>query len=186
MMALAEFFVWDAPDGPSWQLIGGVPEAMAPASGTHAAMQNKVGRLIGNHLAAHRPGCLALANPGVIPRLSDSEDNFRIPDPGVTCTPIPRGAIEVAEPILLIEILSRGNAKKTWTNVWAYTAIPSVREILVIRTASIGVQILQRAPDGTWPDVPLAIDSGELHLQSIGFSIPVAALYAGTWLAEEI
>ncbi len=184
MMTLAEFLAWDAPDGPSWQLIDGVPEAMAPANGTHAVMQNEAGRLIGNHLATHRPGCQALANPGVIPRLSDSEDNFRIPDLGVTCTPIPRGAIEVAEPILLIEILSPGNAKQTWTNVWAYTAIPSVREILVIRTASIGVQILRRAPDGTWPDVPLAIDSGELHLQSIGFSIPVAALYAGTWLAE--
>jgi Uma2 family endonuclease len=183
-MTLAEFLAWDAPSGPPWQLIDGVPRAMAPPNGTHSVMQGEVGRLIGNHLTAHRPGCRVLINPGVIPRV-DSEHNFRIPDIGVTCAPIPRGVIEIAEPILLIEILSPGNAKETWTNVWAYPNIPSVQEILVIRTASIGVQLLRRAPDGSWPDVPLAIDAGELELESIGFRVPVAALYAGTWLVEE-
>jgi Uma2 family endonuclease len=183
-MTLAEFLVWDAPSGPLWQLIDGVPQAMAPASGTHAVMQNEVGRLIGNHLDVHRPGCRALANPGVVPRV-DSEDNFRIPDIGVTCAPVPRGVIEIAEPILLIEILSPGNSAETWANVWAYTNIQSVQEILVIRTASIGAQLLRRTPDGFWPDVPLAIEVGELDLQSIGFRLPVAALHAGTWLVEQ-
>jgi hypothetical protein len=73
---------------------------------------------------------------------------------------------------------------ETWTNVWAYTNIPSAQEILVIRTASIGVQLLRRAPDGSWPEVPLAIDAGEQDLRSIDFQVPIAALYAGTWLAE--
>lgn len=183
-MTVAEFVAWDAPSGPAWQLIDGVPRAMAPASGTHALMQGEVGALIRNHLATHRPGCRLLSNPGVIPRL-DSADNFRIPDLGVTCTPIPRSVIEIAQPVLLIEILSPGNPVQTWTNVWAYTSIPSVQEILVIRTASVGVQLLRRAPDGSWPDVPLGIEAGELELESIGFRVPVAALYAGTWLVEE-
>jgi Uma2 family endonuclease len=182
-MTVADFRVWDAPSGSEWQLIDGVLVAMAPASGTHALMQSEVGRLIGNHLAANRPGCRVLSNPGVIPRL-DSEENFRIPDLGVTRTPIPRGTIEIAEPILLIEILSPGNARQTWTNVWAYTSIPSIQEILVIRSGSIGVQLLRRAPDGSWPDVPLAIEAGDLELPSIGFRTPLAALYAGTWLVE--
>jgi Uma2 family endonuclease len=182
-MTVVQFLAWDAPSGPAWQLIDGLPRAMAPASGTHAVMQGEVGRLIGNHLAAHRPGCRVLTNPGVIPKL-ESEDNFRIPDLGVTCVPIPRGVIEIAEPILLIEILSPGNSMQTWTNVWAYTSIPSVQEILVIRTASIGVQLVRRLPDGSWPDVPLAIEAGDLTLESIGFQVPVNALYAGTWLVE--
>lgn len=139
--------------------------------------------MTGNHLAEHRPGCRVLSNPGVVLRVN-SENNFRIPDLGVTCTPISRGAIAVAEPILLIEILSPVNLVATWTNVWAYTNIPSVQEILVIRTASIGVQLLRRAPDGNWLDIPVGIESGELELQSVGFHMPVAALYAGTWLME--
>jgi Uma2 family endonuclease len=183
-MTVAEFLVWDAPSGPAWQLIDGLPQSMAPASGTHAVMQGEVGRLIGNHLAEHRPGCRVLTNPGVIPKL-ESEDNFRIPDLGVTCAPIARGVIEIAEPILLIEIPSPGNPMQTWTNVWACTTIPSVLENLVIRTASIGVQLVRRLPDGSWPDVPLAIEAGDLTLESIGFRSPLTALYAGTWLVEE-
>jgi Uma2 family endonuclease len=182
-MTVAEFLAWDAPSGPAWQLINGVPQAMAPVSGTHAVIQSEVGALIRNHLAAHRPGCRVLSNPGVVPRV-ESEESFRIPGIGVTCTPVPRGVIEIAEPILLIEILSPGNPAQTWANVWTYPTIPSVQEILVIRTSSIGVQLLRRAPDGSWPEVPLAIEAGELELQSIGFRVPLTALYAGTWLVE--
>jgi Uma2 family endonuclease len=95
-----------------------------------------------------------------------------------------RGVVEIAEPVLPIEILSPGNPMQTWRNVWFYTTIPSVQEILVIRTASIGVQLLRRVSDGAWPEVPLPIEAGEVELESIGFRIPVAALYKGTWLAE--
>jgi Uma2 family endonuclease len=182
-MTVSEFLAWDAPSGPAWQLIDGVPEAMAPASGTHAVIQSEVVALLRNHLIEHRPECRVLSNPGVVPRL-ETEHNFRIPDIGVTCVPVPRGVVEIAEPVLLIEILSPGNPMQTWKNVWAYPTIPSVLEILVIRTASIGVQLLRRAPDGAWPEVPLAIEAGEVELESIGFRIPVAALYTGTWLAE--
>jgi len=182
-MTVAEFFVWDAPAGPAWQLIDGIPVAMAPANGTHAVMQGEIGRLIGNHLAAHRPGCRVLIAPGVVPRV-ENEENYRIPDLGVTCSPVPRGTIEITEPVLLIEILSPGNQRQTWANVWTYPAIPSVREVLVVRTASIGVQLLRREPDGSWPEVPLAIEAGDLTLESIGFTVPITALYDGTWLAE--
>jgi len=159
---VVEFLAWD---GPSWQLHDGVPEAMAPASGTHAMMQSGDGAL---HFAANRPGCLALTNPGVVPRVN-SEYTFRIADLGAACAPIPRDVIEITEPIVLIEILLPANSTQTSTNAWAYASIPSVREILVIRTASIDVQLLRRAPDSSWPDVPLAIEAGELTLESIGF-----------------
>jgi Uma2 family endonuclease len=182
-MTVAEFLAWDAPGGSRWQLFNGVPRAMAPANGTHAVIQNEVGALLRNHLNQHRPGCVTLGNPGVSPKIN-SEEHFRIPDIGVTCTPVPRGTVAIAEPLWLIEILSPNNAMQTWQNVWAYTTIPSVQEILVIRTASIGVQLLRRTSDGTWPEVPLAIEAGDVVLESIGLSIPLIALYTGTWLAE--
>jgi Uma2 family endonuclease len=166
-----------------WQLINGVPQAMAPADGTHAVIKAEVGGLIRAHLAAHRPGCRVLMNPGVTPRI-DNEDHVRIPDIGVTCKPVPRGVALIAEPILLIEILSPGNPAQIWANVWSYPTIPSVLEILAIRTTTIGVQLLRRGPDGAWPEVPLPIETGTLTLDSIGFRVPLADLYAGTWLAE--
>jgi hypothetical protein len=46
-----------------------------------------------------------------------TEDNFHIPDLGVTCAPIARGFVEIAEPVLLIEILPPGNPLQICTNI---------------------------------------------------------------------
>ena len=103
-----------------------------------------------------------------------------VPDLAVTCSPADMTGKAVREPVLLIEILSPSNHAETWRNVWAYLTIPTLREILVIRTASAGVDLLRRGDDGGWPDKPLTIASGEFTLSSIGLSLPVAAWYRGT------
>jgi Uma2 family endonuclease len=89
----------------------------------------------------------------------------------------------MTDPVLIIEILSPSKRAETWSNVWTYTSIPSVREILVVRTESMGVDLLRREPDGTWPDSPLAIRDGDLVLESIGLRVALAALYRTTGLA---
>ena len=86
-------------------------------------------------------------------------------------------------PVLPIEILPPSNHAETWRNVWAYMTIESLREILVIRTASIGVELLRRGEDGVWPETPSALTSAAFELASIGLSLPVAALYRGSGLA---
>lgn len=165
-MTLGEFLVWDAPDGARWHLVDGVPVAMAPASPVHAKIQTELARLIGNHLAQQGDRCAAYIAPGI--RLGRNADrNFRIPDLGVSCTPLARGEMMLPDPVLLVEILPPGNATETWLNVWAYTTISSVREILVIRTDVIGAQLLRRDPDDFWPPVPSEVDPGALSLQSI-------------------
>ena len=76
-MTVVEFLVWDAGDGRLWQLVDGEPQAMAPASRTHGALQNELGRLIANHLSERSSLCSVLANPGVVPRVQ-AEQNVRI------------------------------------------------------------------------------------------------------------
>jgi len=61
--------------------------------------------------------------------------------------------------------------------------IPTLREILVIRTASVGVDLLRRGDDGVWPERPDTITTGDFTLASIGLRLPVAALYHGTGMA---
>jgi Uma2 family endonuclease len=85
--------------------------------------------------------------------------------------------------VLLIEILSPSNHKETWDTVRRYKTIPALREILVIRTKSPGVDLLRRGDDDSWPEQPLAITEGTFSLSSIGLTIPVAALFRGTGLA---
>jgi hypothetical protein len=60
-----------------------------------------------------------------------------------------------------------------------------VSEILVVRTATIGAELLRRLPDGTWPKRPERIEAGEIVLASIGFSVPLAAIYRTTRLARD-
>jgi Uma2 family endonuclease len=90
----------------------------------------------------------------------------------------------VHEPVLLIEILSPTNHAETWRNVWAYLTIPALREILVVRTVSVGVELLRRGDDDVWPDKPLSIADGDFTLSSIDLNLTVASLYRGTGMAD--
>ncbi len=183
-MSVEQFLAWNPPDGQLWQLVDGEPQAMAPANRTHGAIQNELGSLIRNHLAARSSPCSVVASPGVIPRVQ-ANTNIRVPDLAVTCSGYQSEESALTDPVLLIEILSPSNQAETWANVWTYTTIPSVREILVMRTASIGAELLRRNPDGTWPERPESIVDGELLLDSIGFRVPLADIYRTTRLARQ-
>jgi Uma2 family endonuclease len=181
-MTVAEFLAW-APPGPGlWQLVDGVPQAMAPASVTHGAIQGELCALIRNHLSEHGSPCRVITAPGVIPRVQ-SETNFRIPDLAVSCSSFETEESALSEPVLVIEILSPSNQAETWTNVFAYTTIPSVQEILILKTAVIGAELLRRDKDGSWPERPASFAQGDLTLESIGFSFPLIAAYRTTRLA---
>jgi Uma2 family endonuclease len=182
LLTVDAFLTWDAPMGQLWQLVDGVPWAMAPPSPTYALIQGEMAALIRNHLIAKGGPCFVAVTPGIIPRVQ-SDTNIRIPDLAVTCTAVLPGDNVLSDPILLIEILSPGNRTETRTNVWSYTTIPSVREILVIHSTSIGAELLRRGADGTWPERPQAIEQ-DLTLDSIDYTGPIAAFYRSTWLHE--
>lgn len=182
MMTVQEFLAWDAPPGLLWQLLDGDPQAMAPTSRTHGAIQMELGGLIRNHLLERGSRCSVIANPGVVPRVR-SDSNFRIPDIAVTCAPYQAEEHALTDPVLVIEILSPSNQSETWTNVWAYTSIPSIQEILIIRSTAIGADLLRRDADGNWPERAVTIADGMVELRSIDFRVDLAAIYRGTRLA---
>ncbi len=182
-MTLPEFLSWDAadPSGVAWQLVDGEPVAMAPASETHAALQGEIGRQIGNHLLESGRPCRLLSQPGIVPRVR-SNRNFRVPDLGVTCAP-PSQGLMVSDAVLLIEILSPSNEAQTRANIWAYTTIPSVQEILAVQSTRIEAELLRRNIDGNWPEEPLILTQADtLTLASIGFTTTLTAFYRTTAL----
>ena len=182
MMDLAEFLAWDAPGGSLWQLVDGEPQAMAPASRTHNTLQGELGRLIGNHLVEQNKNCTVVPNAGTIPHVR-ADANFRIPDLAVTCSDYHEEEYDVSGPVLMVEILSPTNKTETWTNVWAYTTIPTVREILILHSVRIRAELLRRDAQGNWPERALMIEDGILELESIEFQVPLAAIYRRTRLA---
>lgn len=183
IMTVAEFLAWNPGDGRLWQLVDGEPVAMAPASQTHGAIQNELGRLLANHLAERDSGCRVVTTPGVVPRVGANE-NVRVPDLGVTCVP-PTPEHMMPDPVLLVEVLSPSNVAETRANIWAYTTIPSVREILLVHSTRVGAELLRRGADGQWPEEPMRLGPDDvLVLDSVEcFSTPLVALYRTTPLA---
>jgi Uma2 family endonuclease len=183
-MTVAEFLTWDSGDRSvhAWQLIDGEPVAMAPASDNHGTIQWALGSLLWPHLTVPGSRCRAAMEPGVVPR-GHSDRNYRVPDIGVTCAPPSDGQM-LPDPLILIEILSPSNEAEAWANVWAYLTIPTVMEVLVVNSTLMEAELLHRNADGTWPEVPQRLGPDDaLVLESIGFSVPLAALYRTTTLA---
>lgn len=180
-MSVQDFLDWEPGDGLNYELVDGEPRAMAPASNVHGFLQNELGSLIRNHLRERGRGCEVLTNPGVIPHLL-SAHNVRVPDLAVTCSPVLPGQATLSDPVLLIEILSPSNQAATWSNVWAYTSIPSVQEILVLHSTRVAAEMLRRSAQGVWPEQTEEVRGGDLALTSIGFRVPLAHLYERTGL----
>jgi Putative restriction endonuclease len=177
-MTVAEFLAWDTGDrsGRLRQLHDGVPEARAPATEAHGAMQSELGALIGNHLLESGRPYRVVADPGIVPRVRWAE-NVRIPDLAVTCT---RPGTErlMTEPALVIETLSPATAAQSWADVWTHDTFASVTEILVLSNTERRTDLPRRGADGSSPPEPEAIGpDGTLPFDSIGLALALPALY---------
>jgi Uma2 family endonuclease len=178
-MTVPEFVEWCPDDGQRWELVDGAPRAMAPAKIGHNQLVAETIRLIGNHLATPGSPCSVMAAAGVVPHVRAGY-NFRVPDIAVACTRENADDLHVSAPVLLVEVLSPSNQSDTWSNVWAHCSIPSVREILVLHSLVIRAEVLRRTAEGNWPKEPEIVTFGDLVLESIGFSAPIASVYRTT------
>ena len=182
-LTVAEFLAWPSDgSGVTWQLIDGEPVAMAPASDTHGAIQAEIAALIRNHLVARGSPFRVVVAPGVSPRIR-ANSNVRVPDLAVTCQPASLKRHLVEQPVLAVEILSPSSEAETWNSVLAYTTIPSMRDILVVRSQRVGAEVLTQQPDGAWPEEFTKVPD-RLHLPSIGAEFDVLDFYATTEFAR--
>jgi Uma2 family endonuclease len=168
------------------ELVHGVVTLMAPATPLHGRLQAQLAALIHAHLKKAKGPCWVATEPGVQPR-AQARINVRVPDLGVSCTPERTDDRLMREPVLLVEILSSSNGKDTSSNVIAYSSIPSVVEVLIVDSTCRAVEHLYRNADGSWPDNPAQISEADTFtLRSIGLSLTIAEIYAGTSLAESL
>jgi Uma2 family endonuclease len=110
---------------------------------------------------------------------------MRVPDLAGSCEACSAGHRGLTEPTLVIEILSPSNESETRENFWVYTTIPTVREILLIRSTRIAAELIRRGADGIGPPNPQRVDADSvLVLESLDFSCPLAAIYENAHLAR--
>ena len=176
LMSTSEFLAWKPGGDQRWQLVNGEPQALARTGPAHGAVLNEIEAVIQGHLHRHGSQGTMLRSVAVVPHAL-SGTNVRIADLAVTCAPVQDGYTTVTAPVLVIKIISPDDWAETRKNTWAYASIPSVQEILVLRTTSVEAELLRREPGGHWPHDPRPVTEGDLVLDSIGLRTPLVALY---------
>ena len=102
---LEEFRAWHERQPDVWEFIHGVPKLMAPGSMAHTLIKSNAGRLLGDALEG--PGCRALVDGAIV----EVEGSSLIPDVVVTCRPLDSAWPRIADPIIIVEVLSPWSEK---------------------------------------------------------------------------
>ncbi len=154
-----EFIAWalEQPEG-RYELDNGVVVAMAPERVSHGRAKNRTLRALEGAIAALGLGCEAHPD-GATVRVDDR--TVYEPDALVRCgPPLPGNAIEVSDPIIVVEVVSPSSrGVDRGVKLAGYFSLPSVRHYLIVDTdkrivlhhrrdevGQIGVQILRSGP----------------------------------------
>ncbi|HVH73349.1 MAG TPA: Uma2 family endonuclease [Stellaceae bacterium] len=180
-MTVEEFLLWEDGTDTRYELIDGLPVAMAPPAEAHRMLMTRLVSRIDARLASRRP-CNAQPEAGVL-RANRSASYF-VADIAVTCRPNERGRQAIAEPILIVEILSPGTERHDrHTKLPAYRQIASVEEILLIDSQEAYAEILRKSGDNWITELVQGLGAS-LRLASVDLEIAMAELYDGIEIAE--
>lgn len=182
-MTADEFLAWPG-DGSTrkHQLVDGEVRSMSPASSTHGIIQARMALLIWRAIEANDLPLVVVTEGAIIPGLN-AATNVRVPDLVVTAAPDERGQQAVPDPVLVVEILSPGNQDDTRDNLRATATLPSVAEMLLLKSARLLAELYRRDAAGNWlPDPEIVEPGGRLVLASVGLDCPLEDAYRGTWL----
>jgi Uma2 family endonuclease len=170
-----EFEIWHARQPERWEFIRGEPRMMAPASMNHSIIKRNVGFALQAALASR--GCEALIDgPQIL-----TDEISAIPDVVVTCSPIDHATPVIAEPVIIVEVMSPSSEQNDTGLRWlAYRNIPSLRHYLVLSQDQRLVHVHSRAGD-IWRERFLS--AGALELDEPPVRLEIADLYAATDLA---
>ena len=126
--------------------------------------------------------CRVITTPGVIPHVQ-SETNVRIPDLAVTCTSYETEEIALTDPVLVIGDPVPDQSSRNLGQCLDLRHDPQRSgEILVLKTVSIGAELLRRDENGGfWPSQPVAIEAGgRAEAREHRLQLPLAAAYRTT------
>jgi Uma2 family endonuclease len=175
-MSLEEFLGWDDGTETRYELIDGVPAAMAPPAEAHRILAMRLGSRIDAALQARRP-CNAQIEPGVV--RPDRPNSYYVPDIAVTCQPNEPGRQSMLAPILIVEILSPGTERSDRRlKLPAYQRMESVREILLIDADSRHAELYRRE-NRHWSIELVRGAEAVLFLASVELRVSMSELYEG-------
>ena len=107
-MTVNEFLPWAKQQAERFELFDGVPLAMSPERVIHGDTKYRAARTFDGAIAKARVPCRFVLDSAAV-RI-DAKNSYQ-PDVLVYCgDPLPGDALEVPRPVIVVEILSPGNA----------------------------------------------------------------------------
>jgi len=180
LMSATEFLAWDDGTDTRYELIDGVPVAMAPGITTHVQIAQNVSIMV-DRAVEHRRPCRAVQQGGV--RLPDG-GNVYVHDVLVTCEPLANGRVFEA-PRLVVEILSPSTRSyDEREKLPGYGTLPTVEEVWLVESNTRCVQVWQRTGDSDWSGAFPFIGRASFTSLVLGVEVRLDEIYALTDLEE--
>lgn len=172
---LDEFRAWHERQPEVWEFIHGVPKLMAPGSKAHTVIKSNAHAAFA--LALQGTPCRALVDGAIV----EVDGSSLIPNVVVTCAPLDFTTPRVAEPIIIVEVLSPSD--DTGRKLALYLKIPSLRHFLVIEQERRQVVHHERRDDLGGAFLTSIAPPDPLRLDPPGVELAIAALYDGVPVA---
>jgi Uma2 family endonuclease len=180
-MTVAEFLRWEDGTDTRYELVGGTPVAIASPAVAHGFLAARLCARIEGALRS-LPPCMVQIEAGIA--RPERDDTCYVADLAVTCSPPEPSQQLLADPVLIVEILSPGTALyDRQTKVADYRRIPNVQEILLIDSTSVFAEILRRSGE-QWITELVQGHDATLSLTSIGLAVTLSDLYQGIDILE--
>jgi Uma2 family endonuclease len=168
-----EFLVWDGEGDRRYELVRGETVAMAPPSLFHGVIVTNAAFVVKQKL---KPPCRVISEAGI--RLPGRKDTYYQADLAITCAPIRPDTWATPDPVVIIEVLSPTTMiKDCGIKLTDYRRIWSVKEVVLIHSEDKRVELFRRSAEA-WIVIDLEV-TDRITLESVGFDIPVEALYEG-------
>ena len=139
-MTLDQFLVWDDGTDRRYELIDGVPVAMAPTGPRHGRLQTRIAHLLETAL---RTPCQCISEAGIA--LPHRAHSFYVADLAVTCVAEDLDGQYLRRPRIIVEILSPTTTRHDLVKKGPdYQQIPSLGEIALVHMAERRAELWSR------------------------------------------
>ena len=177
LMTLEEFLAWEEREELRWEFDGFAPVAMTGGTVGQGLIQTNLIRELGNRL---RGGPWRVLGSHVKIAVAAS---IRYPDAFVVCTPTPRGATVITDPVVVFEVLSPSTASvDRIVKNQEYRDTPSIQRYVMLEQDRLGAIVFSREHDD-WVGHVLAGDA-VLALPELRIELNLAELYEGVTFEE--
>jgi Uma2 family endonuclease len=172
-MTVNEFLLWSKHQPERWELFDGVPMAMSPERVVHGDTKYRAARGFDEAIAKARVPCRFVLDSALV-RI-DANNGYQ-PDLLVYCgEQLPGDATEVPNPVIVLEVLSPGNAMTDLRDkLQGYFRVASIQRYLIVDPDKRLVIHHARQHDAIGTRI---LSEGKITLEPPGLVLPIAGFF---------